>query len=1653
MISRTDSRFKVLIVFMSVLLILTSLLPAFTQVKKFEAAGGTVTIYFDTGKCKNSEYGWSKDMKTVYCAFSESVDASDAGAKDFDFPTHDCKAMVKTAYKSVKDPDNGAIFSLTLDSSYAGKYFTLSKWGDTSQKGRYRTVRRDVIKVTDGKLFYDTAGEYNGYEGIWYQDYTPVTDYAGQTYKIANLSDQDVEFTIKYTNDSEECYFPENGATVTARNLGTTFTVPPASDSGTPWTRVDITRKSDTKLIKSYDLTKILGNTLRYCVTYYEEGSTYVDDADGKTLSFKETDYGSIPAHNGGLLYLDSKYFNNASASNYTLTVGNKSYSFEQVTTSGNASFVTVVSESDPLAIPANTIFSLRDEANKVTYNLVWQDSSKNLISLSNGDAAEVSDVRTVQSNENVMPDGTKYMTVAADFFDYQYDGHGGNFDYHYTSKDSETTWSDKNSKSSDQAKAKRPYMIINDAISQSYYGSTTYPMYLGQFWMPLYDNKDFYGRQYNDPNYDKSSEVYTSTTAKKVRAAHNAPGDQYVVDNNNGDYTSNLGFGDILNNFKWTANLAYRTEDQASGTYRPYDAVVQGLVSDTLEGGTANGRLMAPSGDCSIPYFDSTWWTGTVDTHDHGNTHQLSNYLKKYNNLDFPFFEIESTDLNGFRNDYSSDTLLSDENDTYRGKYYEFDTLKHSVYVNTSGNETVLNKYNTADHLVRDNYGSDGSGSDVGLFPFNTKDEGGNLSKDLHYGYGIRYNIDFYLPENGTVDGTTDGTAVTFTFQGDDDVWVFLDGKLLLDMGGAHKNALGEINFKNRKTWISAVANASDASIITNGKSSKTVSFDNSDWASRLTTGEHTITMFYMERGMLNSNLFVMFNLPTNVTAWQLQEDTDFGNVNAGFRTATKYASDNDIFNYKVENKDTTSDGVLGSGFDYPTYEAVTRTNTEAGNKPTAINNDTTSSKPSPEINTVYYTPRDPLLYIDTSDISWWGNDSAITGVYLWNSGEHKYAYKKAIPDPDAGNKLYVDTTGYTEAIVLRMSSDYTTDGFTATSSSDSNLSTMWNRVNNQTVDIELTPSNNTVKVKNDKDGVKQLTEYITNTQRSKTVYDDSNAYNTYNFVPGAVQSGQYSALMNSASNGATVRIDDMYSSNSVMKNTRSFGDNKGIVSLQNGELVTANNQFAAKSGMRITQLNDLSSPGLSNGSDPESWTRADDADYNDNTGRKVSDYYNTYIKTTANTDDLTMLPSPGIYRGVQVSGIPLGHADTMYETGGVLNPSYDNYSDNTVVNLQCSTDNDSNVVTTYNLADPVKATSTNVFLRQVIINSVKTADLRLAKYMSADTYDGTFTFTIKFEEIFGTKVGDSKFNITEVQYTKYKEDGTVDTSGGMPAKSGTTDTAEITLKANQYIIIEGIPIGTKYTINEQSDEKYTLDEDQSVGLTFDTDGSVKASTIDKEDDIDVSVFNKRKTGAIRLRKILFDENNERTSSGTENFELVITCVAPSGVTIGNYTVKSHLFGSTETTVVQWTNDESTYKLVIPIQAGTGTEKDIIIEGIPVGTTYEVSETPDKPSSAYRLLDPDGITYAAGTTTGNVIKKVDAEYKLISDANDNSIDLVTVKNKLNPIIMPETGGTPLIFLLPFGIIALALSGGALVIYKKKLQRLHYHKVGKGRSE
>lgn len=328
--------------------------------------------------------------------------------------------------------------------------------------------------------------------------------------------------------------------------------------------------------------------------------------------------------------------------------------------------------------------------------------------------------------------------------------------------------------------------------------------------------------------------------------------------------------------NFRIQDNLAMRHDDNHA-----YYASVQGLAGNTLSSTSKNengcGYLLTADGSGNMPLFD---YDKLKD-----NTDVASNV---YEGLNFPF--NEST-FNGITT-------------------YSYDSFTDKNRVIDVDGDFKVDKYSNA---------TVGNDKGVGFFPFDNSDSTKNANK---YGFGTEFDIDFYMSETGKLTAT-DGTQkdITFNFSGDDDVWVYVDGVLVLDLGGAHKVSSGSINFSTMEVIYKAAVDSSDninsrtavpktndkyatdEKYVTTVDLAKIFKANGAEFNNKNSSKKHTLQMFYMERGSFDSNCSVSFNLPQN-TGLLVRNDVNFDSVNPGLKDATMGIANKDYFSYMIENK-----------------------------------------------------------------------------------------------------------------------------------------------------------------------------------------------------------------------------------------------------------------------------------------------------------------------------------------------------------------------------------------------------------------------------------------------------------------------------------------------------------------------------------------------------------------------------------------------------------------------------------------------------------------------------------------------------------------------------------------------------------------------------
>lgn len=348
----------------------------------------------------------------------------------------------------------------------------------------------------------------------------------------------------------------------------------------------------------------------------------------------------------------------------------------------------------------------------------------------------------------------------------------------------------------------------------------------------------------------------------------------------------------DIPYNFHIAAN-----SEQSSH----YSAAAQGLVNDFLVG----GKVTQGTSNRTLPYFDSSF----LSTYGVGTT---------YSGLRFPFEYISSSKtVNG--RDYNG--------------YYVYDSTKavSSKVVRYDGTNFVHTS-NTYYQLNANN-----AGNNAGFFPLNEENTT-SFSGGTNFGFGMEMSFNFTMTADGKYDCDGDGDRddIIFEFRGDDDLWVFIDGRLALDVGGAHGAVHGEIDFGDGEvsvdyTKTDAAFETTDADCgVVNSNTTSTFSQLGFDYLFEDPTATHELKIFYMERGQLDSNLFISFNFPlTDVIT--VENQVDASNVNPALRTTALKAANEHSMEYVMYNNGAATNASPDAGDSI----SVTEERNREGNPP----------------------------------------------------------------------------------------------------------------------------------------------------------------------------------------------------------------------------------------------------------------------------------------------------------------------------------------------------------------------------------------------------------------------------------------------------------------------------------------------------------------------------------------------------------------------------------------------------------------------------------------------------------------------------------------------------------------------------------------------
>ena len=429
------------------------------------------------------------------------------------------------------------------------------------------------------------------------------------------------------------------------------------------------------------------------------------------------------------------------------------------------------------------------------------------------------------------------------------------------------------------------------------------------------------------------ASSNITNAATYPIYTGHFQPseyGGDFLFVNLHNQLQMNLFGFDEGRKFMVDNNSSLCTNDNDKGHY---DCTVQGIVADKATDISKDGLpVMRGTEDKPLvePHFNTEFLLGNNSKH--------AKLGEVYKNVAFPFTQ----------NDVFGEGF----------KYWSFDAAETTLYLKQDKDSYFLQSSNNRD--ASKNRDSNSTPKDAtGFFPFNETVGGDKATaNNYNYGFGARLQFDFTLTDDGMVEGNGGKTPIKFFFSGDDDVWVFIDGKLALDVGGAHEKASGLLVFNADKSseyatpYVSNVkAGGTSGEDVRNGSKLQVnykpsenanaipIDFNYEGKTITLKKGKtHTLTMYYMERGMWESNMAIAFNFP-DYNELQVKKEVDVNGVNDLFKNCF---TDKRLFNFTIRNQATHYGTTDAKG------DTVTTINLLEPTKSTSDKKDFTTTVPS---------------------------------------------------------------------------------------------------------------------------------------------------------------------------------------------------------------------------------------------------------------------------------------------------------------------------------------------------------------------------------------------------------------------------------------------------------------------------------------------------------------------------------------------------------------------------------------------------------------------------------------------------------------------------------------------------------------------------------
>ena len=816
---------------------------------------------------------------------------------------------------------------------------------------------------------------------------------------------------------------------------------------------------------------------------------------------------------------------------------------------------------------------------------------------------------------------------------------------------------------------------------------------------------------------------------------------------------TLNLFGYDKFKRFMAINNSQYNEDSQNNDNNHTYYAY-QGLVADTTSTGKATGEPLLKGTGAVEPHFNKEFLLG--------KNSKNAKLGEVYDNVAFPFTKKQI-----FGEDQGVD-------------YWCFDSKDTTLYLKQNSEQNSDSKYFLQSQSVDNressrNVSASSTPKDpYGYFPFNETATSGVFST-YNYGFGTKLQMDFTLTDDGMVktekaDGTTEKTSIKFFFSGDDDVWVFIDGKLALDVGGAHGEVSGLLEFGKADEKNNSVT-AYVSRVKTGGTSSegdkdekvdpvKTVTYNKeviNFYAQGTTLNDlgkgkkHTLTMYYMERGMWESNMAVAFNFPDN-NELQVQKEVDLTNVtDDDFKNCFK---DQKIFNFTIQNQATHYGEKEAAGSDTSGTKEVNltadcdeikpATNSTEGEYIFKLDtNPEQGSGPEGEKVLHWYA-----RYTDTEPVS--AARKKRYGILTLKKpidikDERFLTFQVYVDPKDHGgdlslNNLYLELLDENN---VQKGSLGTTGINGATYGSVELVTGKW-----VTVKLDL----NKMKKQDD------FNNYV-KTIRVGDNYSRHIYFRNFTFIPKAVPSTMTGFTTDqkeipdygSAKSGNLENaINAQYTS--TEDSDTQLVDEDGRFVLEDGETVTFSDQF--RRGSYISLKEDLNQ----NLYDTK-WTVYENGRAVESTKPTSTDYTSVTLGEPRRLDNQSDPPA----------GPDDGRTEVYVDKDGVRNEGYKESK---------KPDTGTNTIVFRSYKDPDETSSTLTKLKVKYVNTVKTGGLKIQKKAAeGETLTGTYTFKVTFNDVGGEGLEEKPIERTV----------TIDMGKG--ESTGT---------------ITGIPVGTRYTIEE---------------------------------------------------------------------------------------------------------------------------------------------------------------------------------------------------------------------------------------------------------